>query len=318
MPRGKPTKKQREAKKQRERILNEGREQEKKYIAWHVVAFLDLLGQQDKLREINALPNVQNEEEVTAFKQKIDVIYKPFLALKTFFKDSIEPFIKGGMDDAAFSPQEQRLLQEFRSTPISYRRFSDSLIVNLPLRSTLGKFPCHAIYGVLVATATTFLSCLANSWAIRGGIDVGLAIDVDDGEIYGPALARAYTLESRIAQYPRIVIGDELIRFLRVISAQHALTGEDKAHTGFAMKSLNLLIVDDDGYTILDWLGRDIREVFQHQPELVLSAYHFIIQESNKHKDNRDSKLGFRYTLLRDYVESRLPAWGLPSQVEVE
>lgn len=51
--------------------------QKEKYIGWHVVAFLDLLGQQDTLRKLTALPNIENQEEVAAFKQKVGELYRP-------------------------------------------------------------------------------------------------------------------------------------------------------------------------------------------------------------------------------------------------
>lgn len=287
------------------------RSNQEKHMAWYVVAFLDLLGQQDALRRLKALPNADNQEEVTAFKQQISKFYRPLYGLKTFFSESIKPFIEGNTDEAKLPPFEQELLRQFRSTPVNYRHFSDSLIVHIPLRNYIGKFHCRAIYAVLAATASTFLSSLANSWSIRGGIDIGLAMNLEDGEIYGPALARAYRLESRVAQYPRIVIGEELVRYLQMVAEKPAITKEDEGNSSLAARSLGLIAVDDDGSTFLDWLGNDIRSSFQKHTEIVQKAYNFIIQESIKHKDSRNSKLGFRYTLLRDYVESRLPNWGI-------
>jgi hypothetical protein len=40
------------------------------------------------------------------------------------------------------------------------------------------------------------------------------------GEIYGTALERAYDLESEVAKYPRIVIGDELSKYLNSVLAE--------------------------------------------------------------------------------------------------
>lgn len=285
-----------------------------KHMAWYVVAFLDLLGQQDVLSTITALPNVENREEVDAFKQKVAELYSPLYALETFFKTSIKPFKEGTENETASSTSDQELRKQFRSTPIFYRHFSDALIVHIPLNNNVGKFQCFAIYGILAATAVTFLSCLVHSWAIRGGIELGLAMDIEDGEVYGPALARAYRLESRIAQYPRIVIGEELVRYLQMVAGQEAITKEEMAHARVATRSLGLLAADDDGRTFLDWMGNDIRSSFQKRTELVRAAYNFIIQESIKHKEARNSKLGFRYTLLRNYVESRLPDWGIGLQ----
>ena len=286
-----------------------------KHMAWYVVAFLDLLGQQDVLNKINTLPNVENREEVAAFKEKVAELYRPLYGLETFFKASIKPFKEGSVNETTFLPSEQELLKQFRSTPIFYRHFSDSLIVHIPLSNDIGKFQCHTIYGVLAATAVTFLSCLVHSWALRGEIELGLAMDIEEGEVYGPALARAYRLESRVAQYPRIVIGKELVRYLQMVVGQEASI-EEKAHARVAARSLGMLAVDDDGCTFLDWLGSDIKSSFQKRAELVHAAYNFIIQESVKYKEARNSKLGFRYTLLRNYVESRLPDWGIDLQSE--
>ena len=292
----------------------ESKTQEPKHMGWYVVAFLDLLGQQNLLSKITALPNIENQAEVTDFKQKVAEFYKPLYGLETFFKTGIKSFKEGQQNEKGFSPSGVEILQQLRSTPIFYRHFSDSLIVHIPLSDNLGKFQCHAIYGVLTAAALTVLSCLVHSWAIRGGIELGLAMDIGEGEIYGPALARAYRMESRVAQYPRIVIGEELIRYLRKIAEQEAKTVDERAHAYLANKSLGLLEVDEDGCTFLDWLGSDIISSLGNPKKLVNSAYNFIIRESVTHKKARNSKLAFRYALLRKYIESRLPNLGVDLQ----
>ena len=45
---------------------------------------------------------------------------------------------------------------------------------------------------------------------LRGGIDVGLGLEITADEVYGPALERAHYLESRLADYPCVLVGDEL------------------------------------------------------------------------------------------------------------
>ena len=40
---------------------------------------------------------------------------------------------------------------------------------------------------------------------------MGIAIDVGEGEVYGHALAEALRLESKVAQYPGIAVGEKLI-----------------------------------------------------------------------------------------------------------
>lgn len=164
----------------------------------------------------------------------------------------------------------------------------------------------------MAAPAITFLSCISMGWPIHGGIDLSLAMDIDDNELYGPAIARAYTIESKIAFYPRIVIGDELIRYLNAITSNQTKTAGEIAHAKFAATALNFLAQDDDGNAFLDYLGDDIRNTLSDQATLkvVKTAHEFVIKKSIEYKECRNSKLGFRYTLLRNYFESRLPRWG--------
>jgi len=295
-------------------LTKEQTTQKEKYIGFHVIAFLDLLGQQDVLRNITALPNIENEVEVEAFKQKISELYAPLYALRSFFKAGIDAFINGGIDTTVLTNPQQELLRKLRSSPISYRYFSDSLIVNVPFRNDVEQFPCRAIFGVLAASAQTFLSCLSKGWALRGGIELGLAMDIDDNEIYGPAIARAYTLESKVAQYPRIVIGEEIVRYLYEVARHKASTHEESAHGQLAQRSLRLFAVDDDGQTFIDYLNDEMKCLMSK--EMVQNAYNFIIQESIKYKECKNSKLGFRYTLLRNYFESRITEWGISIKSE--
>jgi hypothetical protein len=292
--------------------------QDKKYVGWHVIAFLDLLGQQSKLRQLNALPNSENQKEIDEFKQKIDEISKPILALRKFFKVCIEASIDLGIGYTELTAQNQEFRRQFRSTPIYHRPFSDSIVLDVPLRNDIGNFPCRAIYIVLISTALTFLSCMSFGWVIRGGIEVGLAMDIDKDEVYGPALAWAYSLESRVANYPRIVVGESLTRYLQDIASLSPSTKEVMLNSSLAVKALNILKVDDDGNTFLDYLAEDVRNVMilPEQTHVVQKAYDFVIQESNRHKEEKNTKLGFRYSLLRNYFESRLPIWGISLQSE--
>jgi hypothetical protein len=280
-------------------------------IGWYVVACLDLLGQQDTLAKLTALPNIENQEEINAFKQQILELYTPINTLRKFSTTNIKAFLEGGIDITSLPQEKQELLKRFRSTPIFYNHFSDSLFVHVPLLDSFGNFPCTAIYGVLAAIAITFLSCLSLGTVIRGGIELGLAMEINEGEIYGPALARAHILESKVAQYPRIVIGQELLRYLKEIVGYQATTGEERAHVKLAEKSLKLITTDYDKHNVLDYLGDGIRNSIKDVSikEMVYDAYNFIVRELEKHKEEQNSKLEVRYKLLKNYFESRLPAW---------
>jgi hypothetical protein len=226
--------------------------------------------------------------------------------------------MEGGIDKSRLTSVELELLAELRKTPIFYRHFSDLVIAHAPLRDNIGKFPGRAIYGILCAAAVTFVSCMSRKWPIRGSIELGLAMDIDGDEIYGPAISRAYNLESKVAQYPRIVVGEELIRYLKLFEGARgnpALTIEQKINVELCVKSVELLVEDDDGQVVVDYLGAQFRNAFPDKT-IVQNAYNFIIEESIRHKELRNSKLGFRYTLLRNYFESKITDWGFSIQSE--
>ena len=112
----------------------------------------------------------------------------------------------------AGSPNMQRHTKE----PLrpNFIGISDSLVTSVPLRNDGGDLVgIVTVYSALSAAAVVMLMSLASKHPLRGGIDVGLAVEMGPQEVYGTALARASHLESTEAQYPRIVIGDELWRY---------------------------------------------------------------------------------------------------------
>ena len=117
----------------------------------------------------------------------------------------------------------------------------------------------NGVFGVFGLTGTLCLLGLATRRPIRGAIDIAWGVEIHQGELYGPAIARAYELESEIAQYPRIVVGPEMVHFLQ---AQAAYSGEDiflQTNQGLAAVCLKMLIQDVDGHWILNYLGKEFQ-----------------------------------------------------------
>lgn len=153
---------------------------------------------------------------------------------------------------------------------------------------------------------------MSAGYACRGGIDVGVGGEMFEGELYGPALYEAYRLESQVAQYPRIVIGKNLIDYLVGLTR---LEGSDVTSTytkTIASKCLSFLVQDIDGQPIVDYLGERLMEAVEYQPVedgTISKAYEFVKREATKWRDRRDTTLSFRYNLLGNYFTSRLTLW---------
>jgi len=165
------------------------------------------------------------------------------------------------------------------------------------------------------------LISLAEKKAFRAGLDVGIATELKNGEVYGPALFKAYKLESEVAQYPRIVLGNELINYLENLSRKNPQFPDQNEEDIEVCKimadsCLKMIVKDLDGYLILDYLGEEFRNRFLNFPfrgemtafdDIYSTAFDYVGKEYMKRKDTGDSKLALRYYLLFNYFKARLP-----------
>jgi hypothetical protein len=272
----------------------------------HLVAFLDVLGQRERFKQLQ-LPKTPEEQAEVAevLRQTAGFV----LELRKTFADQFASFESG-----------LSALKQHTSEPIcpKFVGFSDSFITSVPLHVEASPLASiTTVFSALTASAVVMITALATCHPLRGGIDVGLATEIAPGEIYGTALERAYVLESREAEYPRIVIGEELWRYLNVARAYFAAqtTPEAKPATSIIDRMLHLIAVDADGKRILDYLG-PVLSGLQYSGSnfasgMIQPLYAFVIAEQQRIATSGGPKLIARYEALRGYVESRLPLWGL-------
>jgi len=275
----------------------------------HVVAFLDVLGQSEKFKQLR-LPNTPEEhaEVGEVVRQTAGFV----LDLRSAFDKQFRAFEAG-------SPNMQRHSKE----PLrpNFIGISDSLVTSVPLRNDGGDLVgIVTVYSALSAAAVVTLMSLASKHPLRGGIDVGLAVEMGPQEVYGTALARAYHLESKEAQYPRIVIGDELWRYFNaaIVEFEKQDSPVGRSISAIAGKMMELVALDEDGKRILDYLGQTMVDNAapggNHRDYMVKPAYAFVLAEQKRINATRDPKLTARYHLFRRYFESRLPLWGIDVQ----
>lgn len=137
--------------------------------------------------------------------------------------------------------------------------------------------------------------------------------------MYGSVSYQVYHLESKIAKYPRIVIGDELCSYLFSLSKGIKQFPEQKEEDIKLCKSLaeaclKMVIKDIDGQPILDYLGDSFKKNLNNSPlegkmtydETVNKAFQFVEEEYLKRKNTKDNKLALRYYLLYNYFKARI------------
>jgi hypothetical protein len=273
-------------------------------LGYHLVAFLDVLGQRDKFRGLKKPTNVREEDEAAeVLRQTAGFVVE----LRTVFLRQFEIF-------EATATNMKRHTKE----PLcpSFIGFSDSFVTSVPLREQGSELvPVVTLFSALSAACVVMLTALASKHPLRGGIDVGLATEIGPGEIYGTALERAYILECRVAKYPRLVIGDELLRYLNAALAhfESQTTPVSKVVTAIVRRTMQMIATDADGLTILDYLGAIMAENAgpDHGKLMIQPAYDFVLAEQKRMLAKGDPELIGRYVLLRSYFELHLARWGV-------
>lgn len=161
----------------------------------YFVAFIDILGYREK---VSKLP----KEEQEAF---INSLNDFFVAAKDSIKASNSPNFSGGLygKDERFD--------------IKMKTFSDNIFIYT-------KANWNAL---LLVVAHMQANCTFLDISIRGALSYG-ELFANDDFIYGSSLIEAYDLESKVAIFPRIIIGDSFVRGMKCCLIIADATGKYK------------------------------------------------------------------------------------------
>ena len=278
----------------------------------YLVVFLDILGQRGALRKVKDLP--RSDAEMKKFLPLIKESLGRVLQLRDSFKNYFDGISTHTPDVMLVAPENREEFLASQKTDILFYGLSDALIIAVPLM--IDDENCTAINGVYAAfTATCGIGLLFLSLGIpvRAGLDVGVATQIDEKEIYGPALERAYWLESKLAEYPRFLVGMELIAYLQCVERQEAKTRLGLIAKSMATYCRNMLITDGDGRIMLDFLGKKVKEAAADVSldKHIESAWRFVDTQYTRFVNEEDDLMASRYFRLRKYFEARKAIWGI-------
>jgi hypothetical protein len=182
-------------------------------LSYYLVAFLDVLGQRESLRQITRLPRTPSEyiETTRLLRNTVGVV----LGLRRAFQQYFESFANLKVPDSAGDAVLRVKIEEAIHSGTDFREFSDSFVISVPLKSEEEPLaPAIRIYSALISACFLMIVSFKGAHPIRGGIDVGLGMNIAPGEMYGRALERSHFLESCVAKHPRVLIGEELWQYL--------------------------------------------------------------------------------------------------------
>jgi len=203
-----------------------------------VVAFLDILGFKSLLDETV-------DKDGNDIEEKIDYIVSAYKVIREVWNlDNIDVLTQ---------------LQDPGSKKVSI--FSDSIVVSFNVEDP------SEVFSTLLEIKHVIMELISRKILCRGAVAMGKFIHTDN-YLFGPALVEAYTLESKAAMYPRVILDNSVIDAgVRYRSNRHSSITESKY-----VKSL--LEQDSDGMYYIDYY-------FKAQSELNDPHYDFPVYIEN-------------------------------------
>lgn len=267
---------------------------------------IDLLGQQEEYEKEDLLPRDKGKfiEKLRKTIWAIDNLQQRAGIMVEGATQRIPSLLNNKIN-----AEQKQLYDEMCRTELKQQRWSDGLVLYTSLLQDDIKCPMNGIFHILASAGSLCFLGLATRQPLRGGIDVAWGVELHENELYGAIVARAYKLESKVAQYPRIVVGEYMVDYLKTISETTEQDIFSQNNRDLSKICLEMLHEDIDGRYILHYLGDGFRRYVsqdQHQ-SLYDDASVFVFEEYSKHRRARNTKLAFRYANLIKYFEVHQP-----------
>ncbi len=259
----------------------------------YVVCLVDILGQKNKLTQLNSL-NIKDDRE-----QVLKLLRDTYGKIKKFHQHMYGAI--SWLDGITRLDKD-----EFDSKRIQISSFSDLIASYISLRDDEYKVSFKGLYYLLFGNGLVFLQMLSEKSALRGGIDLGIGIEYNDNgsnKLYGSALSNPYHIESNIAINPRIVIGKTLYEYIKSTSDEETTADPLGHNIHFAKKCMEIIKKDLDGEYILDYLSEPFQKMenfdYHHK-----QAQKFIDEELFKFQSMKQDKEVKKYEYIISYFKS--------------
>ena len=265
------------------------------------------------MRKIDFMPDQDDPEQLGLFYDGIRNVYGKTKVIQNIVEEWFQIQSRRSIRPQSVELRGEQLKcwRTLQGPPVKIQRFSDGLFVFTSLAKTKEFSPICSVFSLLSACGSIMFTTLAGGLPIRGGLDVGAGMEMNENELYGPVVARAYELESEIAQYPRIVVGKQCLQYLEECCRQKEKGIKPEYEKAMAVTCQELLMEDCDGSTIVDFLGEGFRHHIAYNIPLedFYKAYTYVNDQLGIHEKDRNDKLSARYSQLLKYFKKSRRIW---------
>ncbi|HEC98816.1 MAG TPA: hypothetical protein ENN18_00305 [Proteobacteria bacterium] len=280
------------------------------HIANYCISFIDLLGQRLKYKDEGILPKFESPKDKAKFIDKIKHTVAPIDDLQR----SSSQFLESSLDYKSplrkeLPPELHPVYDKMHEVKLRQQRWSDGLVYFVFLLEGNVECPMAGVYKLFVSTGCLCFLGLGKKQPLRGSIDIAWGVELHDGELYGAAVAKAYELESYVAQYPRIVVGQRALDYLITNIKNPASDIYSEFNRQLAQICLSILTLDSDGYHIVHYLGDSFKNFVSKglHPKLYQEALKYLSEQCEKWHLEKNTKLSLRYNHLYSYFLAHSP-----------
>lgn len=263
-----------------------------------IVACVDLLGMGERVQELRMPDNAQDEAQVS---KDLTKALGPVIEVDNFITSKMN--CRFDHEQLLPIPDSDRTeLEQAMPFMLNKHNMSDSWYLWVPVAHIpTNKVPEYGIMMFVIVLSELMLNSLAKNKPIRAGITLGpLILDPKIGP-YGPALMQAHHLESKEAEYPRLLVDHCLVEQQKIIAVSNPSNKWDILRINLAKSLLSFFIQDDDGLYCIDYL-----HIFSAMPDLKNEMQNSLIafakQEHARFIEKKDAKLALRYNRLLNFI----------------
>lgn len=128
----------------------------------------------------------------------------------------------------------------FRSQRVT--QFSDSVVMSYRVTEQSG------VFWMINAIALTIISMAERGYLLRGAVTIG-DLHHTRRHIVGPAMVRAYEMESREARFPRVIVDPVVLRLARRHRQENHSPNEEEEYVR------SFIVEDADGLLFIDYVS---------------------------------------------------------------
>ena len=176
--------------------------------------------------------------------------------------------------------------------------FSDTIISSCPLVGPMGP-QCHSLLFDEIMTVMHLQVKLMDKAGIfvRGALTIG-DIHHDEEAVYGPAVIDGYEIESKLCNFPRVVIDPKV---LQAFEDKEALRTIDHSYEDDSQIVESLLRQDADGLWFVDYLSAIQTELDDRGYYLVILKKHKELILCRASENKKLNSIALKYNWLASY-----------------